>query len=241
MFGFGNSCERIRRLLSDRIDEPLSARQEATVQRHLAGCEACRHEAEFYAEIRQSAAELDAVTPPDYLWERISLSIDEHPWGDEDAQSRRQRGRITGLLSGSINYAGAALTFGLIALLCLVPNGSSTNRASDQDTSIRAEEVGSDIAYISLYMMSHHDRFPYEVQDYYLNQLSNLDQQIKMIKSALDRFPNNRQVKEQLARAYSQKLKLYRQLGISSPTDHFDGPGASAGDEYHFRRGGRYD
>lgn len=216
MYLFGNTCSRIKRLLSERADEALTARLESKVQRHLCHCEDCRQEAAFYKTIKKTAAELDDVQPPDYLWERISLSVDEHPWGEEKRGSSQQNFSWRSLLFGSINYAGAALTFALIALFCFMPGGSADTK-SESGASIRAEELDTDMTNISLYMMSHGDKFPYEVRDYYLNKLVTLDRQINTVKSALERFPNNQQVREQLAKAYAQKLQMYHQMGISIP------------------------
>lgn len=226
--------------MSERVDETLSARLEKKVQRHLRDCEDCRQEAAFYEEIKSTAAELDVFQPPDYLWERISLSIDEHPWGEKESSSDGFGFRLRSLLFGSINYTGAALTFALIAVLCFMP-GSSSDKTTDTGASIRAEEVDTDMTYISLYMMSHGDRFPYEVRDYYLNKLGTLDRQISTIKSALERFPNNRQVRQQLARAYGRKLKLYQQMGISVPMDRHTVADQNGEFDRDMLRGRRYE
>ncbi|MCK5126367.1 MAG: zf-HC2 domain-containing protein [candidate division Zixibacteria bacterium] len=236
-----DKCEKIKRLLSDRIDTPLSERLEKKVRHHLEHCDDCRREADFYELIKADASKIDSVTPPDFLWERISLSIEEHPWGEDEHRQVTFFKNLSRLLQGSINYAGAALTFALIALLCLMPGGSSDRENFSKGASIRAEEIGTNASYVSLYMMSHRERFPYEVQDYYLNKLGNLDQQIKMIKSALDRFPNNHQMSEQLVRTYAKKLKLYHQLGIASPEDRITGSGAAMHIEYDVLRGGQYE
>ncbi len=241
MFLFDNTCTRIKRLLSERVDSPLSSRLENKVQKHVHGCEDCRKEADFYAELKSEAPNLETVNPPDYLWERISLSIEEHPWGDEDVPRQGFVFRLRTLLFGSINYAGAALTFALIGLLCFMPSGSPGNDSSSGSTSIRAEELETGSTYVSLYMMSHGDRFPYEVQDYYLNKLGTIDRQIKTVKSVLQRFPNNLQVKEQLARAYAHKLQMFNQMGITIPNDRFTGSGGSAHFDYDLVRGGRYE
>ncbi|MEZ5359943.1 MAG: zf-HC2 domain-containing protein [Candidatus Zixiibacteriota bacterium] len=240
MFLFGDTCTRIKRLLSERVDEALSPRLEKKVRRHLCECEQCRQEAAFYENIKLSAAKLDDVQPPDYLWERISLSIDEHPWGEEKRGTVNSGFSWRSLLFGSINYTGAALTFALIAVLCFMPGGS-TDTKSDSGTSIRAEEIDTDMTYISLYMMSHDDRFPYEVRDYYLNKLVTLDRQITTIKMALEKYPNNRQVREQLARAYAQKLQMYEQMGISIPQNRYSSPVENGELDRDILRGRRYE
>lgn len=220
MFGLGNTCERMRRLISDAVDEPLSRRQRKRLDAHLRQCQACREEAEFYANLKKAASTLDTVSPPTYLWERISLQIDEHPWGEGDRSARTNRlFALPRIWPRSVDIAGAVVTVALIALLCLIPDMSSDTGAPPSSRSVRAEEYKPDSAYLSLYMIAQGDRFPSQVRDYYLNQLDGLDTKIDMIKSTLKRFPNNRQVRAQLAKAYGQKIRLYRQMGVTSGDD----------------------
>lgn len=239
MFGLGNRCAPIRRLISDAVDEPLSKRRQKRLDRHLRHCHACRDEAEFYANLKETASTLDAVSPPTYLWERISLQIDEHPWGEDDHPARAHRPALPRIWPRSLDIAGAMATVALIALLCLTPSSSSDTSTALSSSSIRAEEYHPDTAYLSLYMMAQGDRFPSQVRDYYLNQLDGLDTKIKMIKSTLKRFPNNRQVRAQLVKAYGQKIKLYRRMGLTSDEDRVNINRLNS--RFDFDRGGCYE
>jgi hypothetical protein len=208
MFAFGSKCRRVKRLLSDRIDAPLSTKDEAVIRAHLAECRNCRKELTFYEHLKKSSHTLEPDTPPPYLWERISLKLDEHPWGDEDSPSNN---RISS--AWRINLAGVFTSCLLITFLCLLPGVKIEDNDYPAGGLARAEEFNSNIEYLSLYMMANGDMFPPEVRDYYLNQVQALDHKIKMIKSALDRFPENRRIKTQLATAYTHKIALYRHIG----------------------------
>jgi predicted anti-sigma-YlaC factor YlaD len=103
MFGFGDKCHRIRRLVSDRVDGPLSARAEKKVISHLEKCSECREESAFYQELKETASRIERVPPPPYLWERITVGLDEHPWGEEEV-SPGNSGNMPGrALIGKIN------------------------------------------------------------------------------------------------------------------------------------------
>ncbi len=232
MFALGGKCRRVKRLLSHRIDAPLSAKDEAGIRAHLAECRNCREELGFYKHLKKSAHTLEPDNPPPCLWERISLKLDEHPWGDEGLPSNN---RISS--AWRINLAGMFTSCLLIIFLCLLPGVEVENDGCPAGGLARAEEFNSNIEYLSLYMMANGDMFPLEVRDYYLNQVQALDHKIKMIKSALDRFPENHRIKTQLATAYAHKIALYRRIGAVNA----ERSAYRAGDLYIIQKGGIYD
>jgi hypothetical protein len=240
MFRFGNKCRRIRRLLSDRIDASLPDRVEKKVLAHLDSCRECREEYAFYQELKKAASHIDIVSPPLYLWDRVAISLEDHPWGEEESIPTRKRERVSRALTGKINFAGAILSLALVAVLSLTPGGTFNNSASVY-RSMAYQDVGNrDMEYISLFMMTNRDRFPDAVREHYLGHMEGLNQRIKTIKSALERFSQNNHIKAQLAMAYRQKIELYEQMGLK----HEGGggkalPGDFAGDD--FLRGGRYE
>lgn len=238
MFGVADRCRRMRRLLSDRIDSPLPARDEKRVVAHLKTCRTCREEEAFYREMKAAARHLEPLPPPGYLWERVSLRLDEHPWGEDPRPAWDGKTSPAGFLIRHINIAGAVVSALLIAALCLLPN--KTAEVGTQMFSPTAR-IDSDrnIEYLSLYMMANGDRFPVEVRDYYLNCAKGLNQKIKTIKSALERYPQNRDIKAQLALAYRQKLELYNLVGMPPAQQR----GSAVGDdaERDFGKYGRYE
>jgi len=232
MFALGGKCRRVKRLLSDRIDAPLSAKDEARIRAHLAKCRNCREELAFYKRLKKSSHKLEPDTPAPCLWERISLKLDEHPWGDEGLPSNNRASS-----AWRINLAGMFTSCLLITFLCLLPGAKVENDGYPTGELARAEEFNSNIEYLSLYMMANGNMFPPEVRDYYLNQVQALNQKIKMIKSALDRFPENRRIKTQLATTYAHKIAIYRRIG----TVNAERPAYRAGGSSFIQKGGIYD
>ncbi len=227
MFGFGDNCRRIRRLLSDRVDEPLSSRNERRVAAHLAVCHECRREYDFYCDLKEAAAEMESIAPPAYLWERIALHVDEHPWGEGEPH-RTPGGLLARFWAGNIGYIGTVASIVLILLIGLRPAGGLDN-TRDKDQSVAAEgTLGEDLEFLSVFMIFNGDRFPAELRDYYIRHAENLDQQIRTIKSALARYPNNQQMQAQLAIAYDQKIRLYHEVESASL-----GRGAVTGESFY--------
>lgn len=217
MFRIGNKCRRIRQLLSDRTDGPLASAEERRVQKHLTNCPECREEMAFYRQIRETAESFEEVTPPDYLWDRISVEIDIDPWGGHKPTLLQKLWKSVADFSptGRINFAGIVLSCMLLIVLCLLPGGGNGNSGQPNNALAQAEEIDAHLEYLSLYMTAKGDQFPSPVRNYYLGQIEGLDQKIRMIKSALNRFPENKRVRAQLAIAYRHKLALYHRMGLT--------------------------
>ncbi|MBI3491502.1 MAG: zf-HC2 domain-containing protein [Acidobacteria bacterium] len=61
--------------LHDYVDESLDLHARAEVDRHVDGCDACRHLVEDLREIRRVAGSLDLREPPARAWSRIERAI----------------------------------------------------------------------------------------------------------------------------------------------------------------------
>jgi len=235
MFVVGSTCRRMRRMLSDRVDGVLSERETRRVDEHLRSCPSCREEYRFLRELVETASALEYHKAPDYLWERINLQLDEHPWGGEDPAEGPEPG-WRGLLVPNINFAGLACICALIAILCLLPGPAGDDSGYIDENTALAQEYSSNIEYVSLYMMANADQFPPEIQQYYMNQLMSLDQKIRMIKTTLDRFPENRRAQAELAATYGHKLAIYKKLGFTSGDESLPDGG-----DFLLKRDVRYD
>jgi hypothetical protein len=238
MLGHHYTCRRIRRLLSDRVDGALPPGKDRRVKLHLASCPDCREEFAFYQDLKRLAAESPAVTPPACLWERINLRIDEHPWGsgDDPVACIDRQSSVRRPITRVINYAGAVLSFVLISMLCLHSGNSVGTLGTPYAAAAHADRYDASVFYASLYMMADPDRFPTEVRNHYLGYIEGLDRKIETIKSALDRYPENRQIKAQLALAYKEKIQVYQQMGLTSFGEQAVVIGG--GGDYDYKRGG---
>lgn len=194
------------RLVSEGLDEPPTSPRRKKTEAHLARCPRCRAEAAFYRELKDAAAGMDHHPAPTYIWERIELEIAEHPWGEGMTAAARIRRR----LFGWPRPAAVALA-GLLVILSIVMPNQMPNRSQARPlTFVEAERTST--AYLSFLLAMERDRFPVEVQDFYLNQLGALDQRIRTVESAMRRFPGNRAIRQQLISAYQQKITLYKRL-----------------------------
>lgn len=238
MFPLINKCRRFKRSISDRLEEPLSRKDETRLWQHLAACNDCRKEMAFYQDLKAAAGKMENRTPPAYLWERINVQLEEHPWGEEDDLRSGFWDKFRPGLAGlrSVNLSSALVGFVLLIVLCLFPGLDRIDENSVSPVTAHARELDANLSYLSLYMIANGDMFPDQVREYYLTQLRTLDGKIMMIKDALDRFPENRRIRAQLAMAYAHKLAIYKRIGIGKD-DRPTMPEA----EYSSRKGDIYD
>ena len=213
MLWLGRKCAKVRRLLSNRADEPLPEKAERLVTSHLAECQACRREAEFYKTLKETAAALDRRTAPAYLWERVAIQIEEHPWGGEGLETTGGMAAFFRPLLGPLRPADLCLGC-LVAILLLFFPKSDDSAVLETTRPVTATEcAGSPVGYVSLFMSLQGDQFPAPVRDYYISKFEGIDRQIRMIKAGLSRYPENRSIRAGLARAYERKIALYQKLG----------------------------
>jgi anti-sigma factor RsiW len=85
-------CYRARRTLSPYLDGEVDPRRRASLESHLAGCEACSAELRRLREQHVALLERDRVpAPPEDLWGSVVAALDEAerlPW------HRRHRTRL---------------------------------------------------------------------------------------------------------------------------------------------------
>ena len=237
MLWLGRKCARVRRLLSDRTDEPLPEKAERLVISHLAECHACRREAEFYQALKETAAALDRRTPPAYLWERVAMQIEEHPWGGEGRATTGRMAAFFHPLLGPLRPADLCLGCLVALLLLFFPKSDDSAVMGTTRPVTAADSAGSPVGYVSLFMSLQGDQFPAPVRDYYISQFEGIDQQIRTIKAALSRYPENRAIRAGLARVYERKIALYQKLGATEKTTKPQ----LAIDHSMLERGGWYD
>lgn len=110
--------ERARVLASDRLDEPLEAADEAWLEGHLAGCDACRAIAAAYAEDRALLRAMPVPEPPRDLWARTSVALERERAGRSTPLASASRLRIRWqALAGT----AAVLLIGVVAGRALLP------------------------------------------------------------------------------------------------------------------------
>jgi anti-sigma factor RsiW len=122
-------------VLTDYVDDALTAPERAEVERHLAACAACRALVDDQRDVRRVAGELDLREPPVRAWSRIARSIKLEADAREGAQHAPGAVRARsarGFKSAWVPWlaAAAALVLATYVGLRMRPATTSTSTAS---------------------------------------------------------------------------------------------------------------
>ncbi|WP_437193682.1 anti-sigma factor family protein [Planctomicrobium sp. SH527] len=71
------NCSKVNQLLSAYYDGELSDELHEAVREHLGQCDGCAVELRGFERLSLMARFIESATPPDHLWERIEVTLDE--------------------------------------------------------------------------------------------------------------------------------------------------------------------
>ena len=110
------SVEHDQDVLSDLVDGRLDAPRQAEVERHLAGCEACRSLADDLRRLRAEARRLPVQQPPARVWAQIAAKLPARQPAWRRAVGRAFRTPRLRLAWGGVALAAAATLVIALAL-----------------------------------------------------------------------------------------------------------------------------
>ncbi len=168
------ACDRYRDAIQELTDGTLGPIRKAELELHLDQCEGCRALAEDLARIRDLAASLDPLAPPDRAWFQIAGRL-------------RQEGRIAaappvvarrGYRAAVLAIAAALVLAVGASLLMLMPRfrtqPAPSAASTTQGNATAAEAVESVEAEFQL------------AEQHYQNAINKLDQIVKADRNAID-------------------------------------------------------
>ncbi|MEE8524236.1 MAG: zf-HC2 domain-containing protein [Thermoanaerobaculia bacterium] len=210
-------CEPWQRQLDDFVDERLSPRDQAELQRHLDGCESCRREAEELEGLLAAARELPrALQPPWDSWPDIEARL----------SSRSRRPRLRGWVPQAI-AAALLIAIGGASSRWLWPPSAATEIAEARISDERATTGEIELAraeteylrvkeslWISIY--HHHDQLSPMTVSVVEHNLRTIDKAIEEIHQALEQDPGNPRLESQLFANHRRGIGLLRRLATAS-------------------------
>jgi tetratricopeptide (TPR) repeat protein len=119
------ACERYRQSIHELIDGTLGPIRKAELELHLDQCDDCRGFADDLRRIRETAASLDELEPPDRVWLQIAGRL-------------RQEGRVAVAPAVAPRARRSAAMLALAAALVLAVAGSIVVLMRVNDTSPQA-------------------------------------------------------------------------------------------------------
>ena len=218
-----------RAVLNELVDGELDTAAQAEIERHLAGCAACRATVDDLREIRRVAASLDPRQPPARAWSRIERAIAlerEHAAAGESAGGATVR---SGWSRGTIGWLAAAAVLVLATIVGLrygigrqapsdttAADATSASGAGGADASVaieaelRAAEAHYDNAIKGLEQIATSEQSALDPKTAATLQknLAVIDQAISESRAAVRAQPTSEPARESLLDSFKTKLAL---------------------------------
>jgi hypothetical protein len=206
----GGGCAAWQRRLDDYVDEDLSDRARAELERHLEGCESCRSEVDEIRALVAAARSLPRSLPP--------------PWDSwPEIESRLTPRARRPLLRGWIPQAVAAallIAFGGISSRLLwpppAPETAAASAAAVTEGAVELARAEADYLrvkedlWMSIY--HHHDELSPMTVEVVEHNLRTIDKAIEEIHEALEEDPGNPRLASQLFANHRRGIGLLRRL-----------------------------
>jgi Putative zinc-finger len=106
------SCTRSRQEIQELVDGTLGAIRTAELRQHLDGCPSCRALADDLQRLRDVAATMEPIEPPDHVWMQVAGRL-------------RQQGRVVDRPAGSAAGGGLRPAWLAIAAAMVVAVGAA--------------------------------------------------------------------------------------------------------------------
>jgi len=217
-------CRGYGAMISREIDGELSGREQARLEKHLAGCDECRALSRDLERIVDGAARLETPEPSAKVWGGIRAGLGREKAGrafEGAGAPLRQPARAWALAFGgpALRYAGAAvlaLAFvvaGLVIGRRLGREGAPAGpEARERYTLAKLDEAEGyyqrAIKSLSEAFASDRGALAPEVAEVFDRNLSVIDATIEAVRRSVLDAPDDLEARNYLLAAYTQKLTL---------------------------------
>lgn len=211
------NCERVTTLLDDYVDATLEREDEASIRRHLAGCDSCRGVERGLRALLEHASTLpESIDPPRDLWPAIDGRLDEIDRTRPARPSRpvvAARGWTFGLLAATLLLAGLGAGYllrGIGQPAAVAPAASGSPEVLSSSAEIIAAEEAIVLAKKQLQGLldEQNDSLSPETVKMVDENLAVIDEAIEEIRTALLQDPANQRLNRKLLTAHQRQLHL---------------------------------
>lgn len=207
-------CEDVQPRLSELADGALDGAQAAAVRAHLAACDACRGVAADLDRLRDAAAALGPVTPPDHVWLAVAgqMRLDE-PRAEPATAAPGSLRQWLGLAAALV-----LITIGLYAVSRLTSPGPETSpgnagaltsvEALNEELTLALDHYENAIGILKLQVATGDGSLDADVAATIDRNIAVIDQAIAESRAALSDDPTSQPARASLLEALSQKVNV---------------------------------
>jgi tetratricopeptide (TPR) repeat protein len=212
-------CTKAQRYISDHTDNLLDGEQTQALEQHLKECPACKELLDEMQMIAGEAKNMKSVLPSDNLW----ISIE----GQIHRNARKSRSWLNGigqffrfsLYARELAFSGSGLLAGLVLMTLFyygIPFFQNDWSIQDQVASDQFEEVDRHyqlaIAALNQAISEQDVELSPELAAVFEENLEIIDEAIQSFRTAMNEYPEDKEVNEYLLICYKKKLELLGEM-----------------------------
>jgi len=213
-------CSKAKKMISDAIDNELTAKQTTSLEKHLKECSGCRQTLEDFKKIAERSGQLKEMSPPEWSWMRIKARI-----GPQSHSAQlKLKNRWDWLRTPAFRLTAAVVMAAVIAGVMLIglrsPGNGNTflflDPAPQKYTLAKLDEAEEHyqkaIKALREALVSHEKNMDPEIVKVFHKNLELIDASIDACKQAVLENPNNIESRNYLLTVYKEKVDLMEEM-----------------------------
>lgn len=213
-------CSKVKKLISDYIDNELTSKQTEVLEKHLKECPGCRQTLEDFKKIAEKSGKLKEISPPEWSWMRIKARI-----GSQSKSTQlKLKNRWDWLRTPAFRLTAALLMVAVVAGVVLIGLRSPRNgdmflfldTGPQKYTIAKLDEAEEHyqkaIKALRDAMASHEKNMDPEIVKVFHKNLELIDASIDACKQVVLENPNSIDSRNYLLTVYKKKVDLLEEM-----------------------------
>lgn len=222
-------CSKVKKMISDYIDNELTSKQTEAMEKHLKECPECRQTMKNFRKIVEKSGKLVEINPPEWSWMRIKARIGS----PSKSTQLKFKNRWIWLRTPAFRLTAAILVVAVVTGFVMIGLRSSQNgetflfldAGSQIYTIAKLEEAEEHyqkaIKALREAMASHEKNMDPEIVKVFHKNLELIDASIEACKQVVLDNPNNIDSRNYLLTVYKKKVDLMEEMiSINSNVSH---------------------
>ena len=213
-------CSKAKKMISDAVDNELTAKQTVSLEKHLKECSGCRQTLDDFRKIAERSGKLKEMSPPEWSWMRIKTRIGPQ----SNSTQIKLRNRWDWLRTPAFRLTTAAAMMAVVVGAVLIGLRSQRNGnaslfldvPSQKYTIAKLDEAEEHyqkaITALREAMVSHEKNMDPELVKVFHKNLELIDASIDACKQVVLENPNNIDSRNYLLTVYKEKVDLMEEM-----------------------------
>lgn len=216
-------CSKARKFISEYIDNSLDAKQRLLLERHLEGCPDCQQLLNDFQEITEKAKGLEKLTPSPRSWNEIKAKLETEPEEIMTFRSQRRKGFKSIFHQPQFKYAlvsilALAVIIGTATVGLRIWKGKGVMGRDDMRKYTLAKLEEAECHYklaikaLEEAVLAQEGNVDPQIVSVFQKNLEIVDSSIMTCQQAVQKEPENLEVRNYLLATYMEKVDLLNEM-----------------------------